>query len=444
MPSTRTLALRWRVSRGTIETVYDRLCAEGYLARRPGAGTFVSASIPDGYLMAQSIASPKKQPLAATQKPPSQQDNPVHETCVRVGVPFVARLPDPSLFQQEHWLRLAAKTIRTSDVSLAQRADPAGLLSLRAQIAGYLYQFRGMDCTPQDILLTTGTRHAIDLICRSFITASDKVCVEDPCYPFARDIFALARADIAAVPMQADGLQMSALHRHGDAKLIYVTPAHQSPLGITMSVSCRLALLEWAQSNGVVIIEDDYDSEFSYSGAPLPALTSLDRSHHTIYCGSFNKTISPDLRIGFVVAKGEIRRKLADVWQLLGRSTPLTAQIALEKHIANGAFARHLRVARHAYAQRRDRLLRLLDTHARGLYSVSGHEAGFHFVLWLCNGQSEVEFCARAASAGIALQPLSAFCHKTRFPPAVLVGYTALTMPQIEEAGIKLAKILAG
>jgi len=211
-----------------------------------------------------------------------------------------------------------------------------------------------------------------------------------------------------------------------------------------MSVSCRLALLEWAQSNGVVIIEDDYDSEFTYSGAPLPALTSLDRFHQTIYCGSFNKTISPDLRIGFVVAKGEIRRRLANVWQLLGRSTPLTAQIALERYIGSGAFARHLRVARHAYAQRRDCLLGLLETHARGLYSVCGHDAGFHFVLWLKSGQSKAQFCARAAKVGIALQPLSAFCHKARFAPAVLVGYTALTLPQIEAAGLKLAKMLAG
>jgi len=277
MPFTRTLALRWCVSRGTLETVCGRLCAEGYLVRRSSAGTFVSATIPDGYLMARSIAPPRKQPLVAAQNPPSQQDELklAHETCVCVGVPFVARLPDPNLFQQEHWLRLAVKTIEARDVCLAQRPDPAGLLALREQIAGYLHQFRRMDCTPQDILLTTGTRHAIDLICRSFIAVGDKVCVEDPCYPFARDIFALARADIAAVPMQADGLQMAALHRHSDAKLIYVTPAHQSPLRITMSVSCRLPLLEWVQSNGVVIIEDDYDSEFSYSGAPLPALTSL-------------------------------------------------------------------------------------------------------------------------------------------------------------------------
>lgn len=255
------------------------------------------------------------------------------------------------------------------------------------------------------------------------------------------DVDALKAMVVAMVEERA---RIEARNAHLQARNVHLETVNKSPLGITMSVSRRLELLEWAQMNGVVIIEDDYDSEFSYSGAPLPALMSIDRSGQTIYCGSFNKTISSDMRIGFVVAKGEVRHRLSDIWQLIGRSTALAEQVALERYIGSGAFARHLRIARHAYVQRRDCLLHLLDAHAHGLFSVSGHEAGFHFVLWLKNGQSEAEFCASAARAGIVLQPLSAFCHNTKLPPAAIVGYTALTLPQIEEAGLKLAAVLSG
>jgi len=445
MPSTRTLALRWRLSRGTMEAVYDRLCSEGYLSRQQGAGTFVSATIPDSYLMARAIAPSFAGPVARRQNGASHYGGRQQgENCVRVGTPFVARLPDPELFPLTDWSRQMAKAVAVTGTRMDGKSDAAGLPSLRAQISDYLRKFRNIDCEPDDILMTTGIRHAVDLICRSFVSAGDKVCVEDPCYPFARRIFLFSGAAIEHIPVQPDGIQTSALRQHGDAKLVYVTPAHQSPLGITMSVSRRLELLEWAELNEAVIIEDDYDSEFSYSGAPLPALMSIDRSGRTIYCGSFNKTVCSDMRIGFLVAKGEVRRNLSGIWQLVGRSTALAEQIALESYIRSGAFARHLRIARHAYAQRRDCLLRLLDTRAHGLFSVSGHEAGLHFVLWLKNGQSEAEFCARSASDGIALQPLSAFCCNVEHPPAVIVGYTALTMHQIEEAGIKLATILAG
>ncbi|KND57677.1 Transcriptional regulator, GntR family domain / Aspartate aminotransferase [Candidatus Burkholderia verschuerenii] len=448
MPSTRALALRWRLSRGTMETVYDRLCSEGYLCRRRGAGTFVSATIPDSYLMARPM-EPQREATVEDARSERTQSNSYKqaERDVRVGTPFVARLPDPDLFPLKDWSRHVAKTIAANSAQIRGKADPAGLPSLRMQIADYLRKFRNIDCGPDDVFMTSGIRHAIDLICRAFVTKGDKVCVEDPCYPFAYEIFALSGAAVAHVPVHLavhlDGIQTSILRRHGDAKLVYVTPAHQSPLGMTMAVSHRLELLEWAESNDAIIIEDDYDSEFSYSGAPLPALMSVDRSGRTIYCGSFNKTLSLDMRVGFVVAKGDVRRTLSDIWRLVGRSTGLAEQIALESYLRTGAFARHLRVARHAYVQRRDCLLRILESRARGLYLVSGHEAGLHFLLWLRNGQSEAEFCARAASEGIALQPLSAFCCQTVFPPTVVVGYAALAMHQIEEAGAKLAAILA-
>lgn len=439
MPSTRTLALRWQLSRGTVETVYDRLCLEGYLARRQGAGTFIAAAIPDAYL---SILTPR--PRRSEEAGGSQPATIQHGgSWVSIGRPFVARFPDPALFSWHHWSRLMAKAASPSRTALQGQSDPTGLPALRTQISDYLRKFRNIDCAPDDILMTTGTRHALDLIGRCYLSAGDTVCIEDPCYPFAHQIFALTGASIAHVPVRADGMDTAALPADGDVRLVYVTPAHQSPLGIAMPVNRRLELLEWAMSHDAVIVEDDYDSEFSYGGAPLPALMSIDQSGRTIYCGSFNKTLCPDMRIGFIVAKGQARQKLAGMWNLVGRSVSIAEQITLESYLRTGAFARHLRVARHAYAQRRDRLLKILDERADGRFSVSGHEAGFHFVLWLKNGQSEADICEKAANFGITLQPLSALCCHTQLPAAVIIGYTALTPDQIEEAGRTLGGILA-
>lgn len=362
---------------------------------------------------------------------------------VTANQPFVARLADPSLFSLTDWASLMLKTTRTAGNRIDGRSDPAGLPVLRTQIADYLKRFRSIYCCADDVFITTGVRHSIDLISRNLIKTGDTICVEDPCYPFAMEIFQHLGAKIKYLPVAPDGWNIGALKQHSDTKLVYVTPAHQSPLGVTMSVSERLALLDWANENDAIIIEDDFDSEFSYSGAPLPALLSIDRSDRTIYCGSFNKTVCADMRVGFIVARGATRQKLTNIWQILGRSVSLAEQLTLENFIRSGSFARHLRIARQTYAERRDCLIKILETNATGRFTISGHEAGFHFILWLKNGDSEADFCAKARANGITLQPLSTFCKDISLPPAVLIGYAALTKDEIKGAGLKLASILS-
>ena len=434
LPSSRTLAERWELSRGTIETVFDRLHAEAYVTRVPGSGTRVCAVVPERFLMA-GFAD-------ATPAAPSVVPAPAPDTGVRDGLPFVARRADASLFPIPAWSKCATRALAAATPEQLCSADPAGLPQLRQQIADFLAKYRGIRCDPQDIVVTTGIRHAIDLLARGIVRDGDKVCLEEPGYPAARALFALAGAVPVDIAVDAEGIDCTALAAHTDARLAYVTPAHQSPLGVTMSVTRRLALLEWANDSGAWVVEDDYDSEFNYHSAPLAALKALDQYQRVIYCGSFNKTLFAGLRVGFMVLPPALRPPLLRIVQLTGRSVGVTQQLALAAWMEEGAFVRHLRLARLAYKERRDLLLACLEQVAPGRYTISGQQAGFHCVLWLAPDADERAFCARAAQEGLALQPLGDFCHSARLAPAVLLGYTALSLAQVRHAAQKLGRLL--
>lgn len=448
LPSTRTLAQRWGLSRGTVEIAYDRLGAEAYVVRAPGSGTRVCAVVPDRYLMAPMAAGVPAPAAARSVQtvdrplPPSTAGGAM-ETNVQAGLPFVARLADPALFSVPSWTRHIARSLQQASIATLSSADPNGLPDLREQIAAYLRTYRGIRCAAGDIVVLTGIRHTLDLLARSLLHAGDKVCIEDPCYLGAEQIFTQAGALVVPVPVDHEGLVCAALAGHADARMVYVTPAHQSPTGVTMSVTRRLELLDWAARHDAWIVEDDYDSEFNYLNAPLAALKSLDNRHRVIYCGSFNKTLFAGLRVGFALVPAPLKEPLLKLWQVSGRSVCMTEQLALASWLRDGAFLRHLRAARRAYQERRDMILAVLESHAPGRYAVSGHHAGFHFVLWLPDGADEAGFCARAADAGLHLQGLRSLCKAVTLAPAVIVGYTALTMAQVRYGAQLLAGLLA-
>jgi GntR family transcriptional regulator/MocR family aminotransferase len=350
---------------------------------------------------------------------------------------------DPVLFPLAAWSRHIARALHDASTELLCSADPRGLPDLREQIAHYLRTYRGIPCDAGDIVVLTGIRHALDLVARTVLQAGDKVCVEDPGYPAAQQIFTRAGATIVPVPVDGEGLACAQLRKHADARLVYVTPAHQSPTGVTMSVTRRLEVLDWADRNGAWIIEDDYDSEFNYLNAPLAALKSLDKGHRVIYCGSFNKTLFAGLRVGFALVPPQLKEPLLTLWQMTGRSVGMTEQLALAAWLADGAFVRHLRSARRAYQDRRDAILAVLAAQAPGRYAVSGQHAGFHFVLWLPTGIDEAAFCARAAAAGVPVQGMRGLCSDITLAPAVIIGYTALTMAQARYGAQVLAGLLA-
>ena len=315
LPSSRTLAARWKLSRGTIETVFDRLHAQAYVTRVPGSGTRVCAVVPERFLMA-GFALPGQRAADASAALPQ----PLPDTGVRDALAFVAGRADAALFSTASWSRCAARALAAATPAQLCGADPAGAPELRRQIADYLAKYRGIRCDPQDIVITTGIGHALDLVARATVRPGDKVCLEDPGYPAARTLFTLAGAVPVDIAVDAEGIDCAALQAHADASLVYVTPAHQSPLGVTMSVTRRLALLDWASDNGAWVVEDDYDSEFNYQSAPLAALKSLDQYQRVIYCGSFNKTLFAGLRLGFMVLPPGLRPLLL---RTLQRDRPL-------------------------------------------------------------------------------------------------------------------------
>ena len=426
LPSTRSLAERWQVSRGTLEAAFERLHGEGYVQRVAGSGTRVCAVIPEQFIAAPAAAQPVRRPV---------EPDPPHAG-VQSHVPFVARRPDASLFDLKAWARCISRGLLAAGPGVLEAAHPGGLPTLREQIADYLRSYRGMHCEADEVIVTTGIRHGLDLIARTLLQPGDTACVEDPGYTPAQRLFSLAGAQVQAIPVTAEGLDTTRLPEY--ARLAYVTPAHQAPLGVTLSVSHRLALLDWASRADAWVVEDDYDSEYNYHSAPLAALKSLDSNNRVIYCGSFNKNLFPGLRVGFMVVPKVVRPALLRTLQLTGHSVGATDQLGLVEFLGSGAFVRHLRASRQAYQARRDALLACLP---EGV-TVSGQQAGLHCVLWLPAGVQEADFCARAANAGLSLQPLGKFCVDVTLPPAVIIGYTALTFAQIRFHGRALAQLL--
>ncbi|MCY0386730.1 PLP-dependent aminotransferase family protein [Robbsia sp. Bb-Pol-6] len=475
LPSSRVLAQRWRLSRGTVECAFDRLRAEGYVTRLGGSGTRVCAVIPDSYLRpapgraggadagrVASTPSPlcgvvEASAVGASMAGAPKLGAPEAETAVRgipapaapvtagaqVGVPFVAKLANPRLFSTATWVRHVQRAVAAASPEQWSSAQANGMAALREQIAGTLRLHRGIACGADDIIVTTGIRHAIDLIARSLLGPGDKVCVEDPGYRAVQSIFELAGAAPVHAPVDDEGIDIDVIRGHDAVRLAYVTPAHQSPLGVTMSASRRLALLDWAASRDAWIVEDDYDSEFNYQSSPLPALKAIDRADRVIYCGSFNQALFSNLRIGYMLAPPDVRTRVLALWRTIGRSVGVTEQLGLADFIRGGAFAQHLRVARIEYLALRDIVLREFAALAPGRYGISGSEAGFHFILWLPPGWREAAFCDAAADAGVALQALGSLCHRVVLPPAVVVGYTGLRPTQARFAARKLGRLLA-
>lgn len=426
LPSTRSLAERWLVSRGTLEAAFERLHSEGYVQRVAGSGTRVCAVIPEQFIAAPAPRETLRREVVAD----------LPDAGVQSHVPFVARRPDASLFDLKTWARCVSRGLLSAGPGVLEAAHPAGLPALREQIADYLRSYRGMPCEADEIIVTTGIRHALDLIARTLLKPGDTACVEDPGYKPARRLFSLAGAHVQAILVTAEGLDTAQLP--DAARLAYVTPAHQAPLGMTLSVSRRLALLDWAARADAWVVEDDYDSEYNYNSAPLAALKSLDSGDRVIYCGSLNKNLFPGLRVGFMVVPKALRPALLRTLQTTGHSVGATDQLGLVEFLGSGAFVRHLRASRQAYQARRDALLACLPEGC----AVSGQQAGLHFVLWLPAGVEEGDFCTRAAAVGLTLQALGKFCVDATLPPAVIIGYTALTLAQIRYHGRVLTQLL--
>lgn len=400
VPSTRDAAQLLGVSRTTVTTAYEQLMSEGYLESRRGAGTFVPATLP---IVAPTRTAPT---TSHGSLPPVRVSDFVRrlgEWRPPVPVPHAridlsSREPDLRLFPLSEWSRLLRQQMRQRPLGRPPSQDDiGGVAPLREAIAGYLRYARGVRCEPDQVLVVTGSQQALDLCARVLVNPGDRVAIENPGYPEARRLFGAMGARVMPVPVDADGLRVGRLPSR--ARLAIVTPSHQYPLGMALSLTRRLELLHWAERPDRLILENDYDSEFRYDGSPLPALQGLGDASRVVYVGTFSLVMFPALRIGYLVVPRPLVTPFLQAKWHTDRHTPHLEQGALATFITRGHLARHIRRMRRVYRRRRDVLLEALHTHLGQRVAIADATSGLHVVVQFETGR----FAEQARQRGVTL-----------------------------------------
>jgi GntR family transcriptional regulator / MocR family aminotransferase len=419
LPASRGLAADLGVARGSVATAYERLAAEGFLTTRVGSGTFV-ATVPER-------TRPRRHPADPLRPRPGWAFDPVptsgQETPPRYD--FRTGIPDATLFPFDTWRRLVSAELRLRANGPGTYAPPAGHPGLRAAIARSLGYGRSVHATADDVVVTNGTQHALDLIARVLLKPGDVVAVEDPGYPPARRVFAAAGARVVGVPVDDDGLVVAELP--GSARLVYTTPSHQFPLGGAMSLDRRRELLDWARGRPAAIVEDDYDSEFRFAARPLEPLYSLDTVGRVLYVGTFSKTMLPMVRTGFALLPSGLRDAVIAARQLSDGYGQMAVQAALARFIDEGQLARHVRRAGKAYGNRRSRILARLSEISR--LRVVPSAAGLHVTALLRDGDA-AGISAAAGREGLAIEDLT---HYSTTHAGFVFGFGAIDPALLDE-----------
>ena len=411
IPSSRALATDLGVSRTTTLLAVQQLQAEGYVTARRGSGTSVAAELPDD-LVERSAARPAARPKHPALSRRGAAVAAVQEGARRlVGPPRAFRLGTPGvdLFPVGLWSRLASRRLRSVTSAQLDYGDPAGLRALREAIASHVQTARGTRCEADQVVMVAGAQQGFELVCRLLLDPGDRVWMEEPGYPGARSALRAAGARIVPVPVDAQGLDVArGARRAGDARLAYVTPSHQYPLGVPMSLPRRLALLRWARAARAWVIEDDYDSEFRYGARPIPCLHGLDVDGRVIYVGSFSKTLFPALRLGFLIVPSDLRERLVAARAAADQHPPTLDQAVLADFILEGHFARHLRRMRMAYRERLEALIAAAERFCAGALRVRPVQTGLH-ALADVTGVDAARVSREAALRGVEAAPLSAY-----------------------------------
>ena len=460
LPSSRLLAGELGISRTTVSLAFDQLRAEGYLETRERGGTFVAATIPDRALSAARRPAARPSPRPAARPAPaapalgpsrrgivlSALTTPAMAVSSHPARAFRTGIPALDAFPHSVWGHISARLWRRAPRTLLAYGAPNGYEPLRRAIAHYIQMSRAVRCTAEQVIIVGGSQEALYLSAQLLVEPGDAAWIEDPGYAGARNALAAAGARIVGVPLDDEGLDVAHGRRLAPhARLAYITPSHQYPLGVTMSIGRRLAMLDWARQSGAWILEDDYDSEFRYSSRPLPSLQGLEaednaRDGRVIYIGSFSKTLFPSLRIGFLVVPSMLVDTFGAARAVLDRQSPTVEQAVLAEFIAAGHFARHVRRMRALYAERQDALLRAAHDGplAEHVQTIAA-DAGMHLVAWLRHVRDDMHASACALDAGVEAPSLSATCLSTNQPAALLLGYAGFTPQTLAKAGERLA-----
>jgi GntR family transcriptional regulator/MocR family aminotransferase len=454
MPSTRALAMQLAVSRMTIVNAYEQLLAEGYIEGKSGSGTYVASVIPEEMLeirdkkTSESKTSATNQPMLSKRGQLLASFDHTHLRGSRTDKKFSAfrpGIPAMDAFPFDIWSRLVSRRLKKMSVSLFGSGNPAGYEPLRRAVAVYLRTARAVRCSPEQIFIVAGAQQALALTAQVLIDEGDAVWMENPGHLGTRNLFSTAGARIVSVPIDDEGFDLSfALKENKEARLACVTPSHQFPLGRVMSLSRRLALLNWAASSNSWIVEDDYDSEFRYAGRPLASLQGLGATagNRVIYVGTFSLTIFPALRLGYMVVPENLIDAFTAARALSDSHSPSIDQAVLTDFIEEGHFAGHIRKMRALYAERQKVLVTAAESELNGFLEVAADDAGMHLIGWLPRGVSDINASQKALEQGVVTNPLSAYSSKKLAREGLILGYTAFSPGQIRNGVERLARAL--
>jgi GntR family transcriptional regulator / MocR family aminotransferase len=434
-PSTRELARSLNVARGTVTAAYDRLWGEGFVISRMGAGTFVSDHVSGLAAVSAdewSAGGLKARPLWDSISLPTGFAR-------EVRYDFRTGLPDTTLFPYQAWRRLMAKELRADATGGGIYGHPAGHFGLRASIARHIGISRGVQSLSEDVVITSGTQQALDVICRALLGPGDVIAVENPGYAPPRMLFWSLGLDVRGVRVDGRGLVVEELPV--GTRLVYVSPSHQYPLGMAMSLQRRLELLAWAEEHDAAIVEDDYDSEFRFGGRPIEPLQTLDTGGRVIYVGSFSKTMLPSLRLGFILSPPTLRQAMHKAKYVTDWHSALPAQGALASFIDEGGFARHVRRMRSVYEKRHDLIRVILARDFREYLHVIPSAAGLHITAQAREpyGPRIAAVVRHASEMGVEVQELSRTAAGSSGIHGLMLGYGAIALDRIEE-GLRLLR----
>lgn len=456
LPATRDLASQYGLSRGTTVEAFEQLKSEGYVRGTVGSGTFVSEVLPDDLLKIRRKVEMAPEPSS------SRKNRRISDYARRAPrltgyeqrrfIPFRANVPAMDLFPIEIWAQITARRVRRMTRSLLLGCDALGYEPLREAVAEYLNSSRGVACRPEQVAIISGMQEALDLAARLFINPGDRVAIENPGYIGAVAAFEAAGAKISALRVDEEGVCLDTKTLR-NCRLLYVTPAHQFPLGITMSLRRRLDLLKWARETNAIIFEDDYDSEYRYCGKPVPALQGLDCGGQVVFAGSFSKVMFPSLRLGYLVVPNDLVGPLGAVKSVATSHSSLLEQAVLCDFMREGHYGRHIRRMREIYSERQQALMTESRKHLKGLLEVSTIEAGLQTVGWLADGVSGIAAAEAASKRGVEVVPLSSYSTSVRAciwnaksggREGLQLGFAAIEPQQIKHGVRELAAALEG
>src|SRR5215470_5220874 len=463
LPSSRALAVDLGVSRLTVNLAFSKLHAEGYLRSKAGSGTFVAHPLPESFLTADKCAPrtagrigrgrARASRLVEHRARISNRVRAIPDQRVgkqfdlgalgaEAGISLVPGLPAVDEFPIDIWERLRSQVLAQKGAHLLRHASSRGDADLRQAIATYLCDFRGARCHPDQVLIVGGMQQAMLISAMALLDPGEPVWIEDPGFHQARRVFVLAGAKIVPKPLDDEGIVIARSAKERQPKLMHVTPSQQYPLGITMSLDRRRALLRFAHAHNAFIFEDDFYAEFRFTGPPLPCLQGIDNFSRVIYAGTMSKVLFPSLRLGYVVAPEQLIDSLVKIRSTMDQHSSAIDQATLARFISEGFFLSHLKRMRELYAERREFFIKEFNKLLSDRFILQIPEAGLNFVAWL---RCEADF-ARVASItaeiGIKPTPLSFYCMQAKLKPAFVFGFAAWTTAQIRESLLRLASAL--